>query len=119
MKIQYQTFNFRDNTVALIGQAEEIITEYMAEGYELTLRQLYYQFVARGIIANKDSEYKRLGSIVNDARLAGLLDWKAIVDRTRKIQINSHWEEPSEIIQAAANSYALDTRQTQPVYVEV
>lgn len=119
MKIQYQTFNFRDNTVALIDQAEEIITEYMAEGYELTLRQLYYQFVARGIIANKDSEYKRLGSIINDARLAGLLDWKAIVDRTRKIQINSHWEDPSEIIQETADCYALDTRQTQPIYVEV
>lgn len=112
-------FNFRGSTVTLIDQAEEIIAEYMAEDYELTLRQLYYQFVARGIIANKNSEYKRLGSIVNDARLAGLLDWDAIVDRTRKIQINSHWKDPSEIIQSAVNCYALDTRKTQPTYIEV
>lgn len=119
MLIQYQKFSFRNSTVTLIEQADEIITEYMAEGYELTLRQLYYQFVARGIIANKDSEYKRLGSVVNDARLAGMLDWSAIVDRTRKIQINSHWENPSEIIQETVDVYALDTRKTQSVYIEV
>lgn len=119
MKYQYQTFNFRANTLELIGQANEIIDEYLAEGYELTLRQLYYQFVARGIIPNKDSEYKRIGSVVNDGRLAGEIDWDAIVDRTRKIQINSHWDDPSEILQSSADCYAIDTRATQDVYVEV
>lgn len=119
MLLQYQTFNFRQSTIALIDQANEIIAEYLAEGYELTLRQLYYQFVARAIIPNKDSEYKRLGSVINDGRLAGIIDWKAIVDRTRKIQINGHWDSPSDIIQDSANCYAIDTRETQEVYVEV
>lgn len=94
MKIEYQTFNFRNTTLKLIEQANKIIAEYLAEGYELTLRQLYYQFVARGYIANRENEYKKLGSIINDARLAGELDWLAIVDRTRQIKGNSHWEQP-------------------------
>jgi hypothetical protein len=118
-KIQYQDFNFREATLSTIEKANDIIDEYLAEGYELTLRQLYYQFVARGIIPNKDSEYKRLGSVVNDGRLAGLVDWNAIVDRTRKIQINGHWDSPEDIIQESANCYAIDTRETQEVYVEV
>lgn len=116
---QYKAFNFRQNTIALIDQANDIIAEYLAEGYELTLRQLYYQFVARGLIPNKDSEYKRLGSVINDSRLAGLVDWDAIVDRTRKIQINGHWDNPSDIIQSSADCYAIDTRETQDIYVEV
>ena len=119
MRIEYQTFNFRSGTLGLIEQANEIIDEYLVEGYELTLRQLYYQFVARGIVPNKDSEYKRLGSVINDGRLAGMIDWEAIVDRTRKIQINGHWDDPSDIIQDSANSYAIDTRKIQEVYVEV
>lgn len=118
MKYTYQNFNFRDASLGLIGQANEIIEEYQAEGYELTLRQLYYQFVARGLVENKAAEYNRLGKLVGNGRLAGLIDWKAIVDRTRHIEINSHWEKPSDIIQSAADSYALDTRIDQDVYIE-
>lgn len=119
MKIQYKNFNFRNATLGIIEKANDIIAEYMAEGYELTLRQLYYQFVARGLIENKEIEYKRIGGVLNDGRLAGEIDWNAIVDRTRKIQINGHWDSPSDIIQESADCYAIDTRETQEVYVEV
>ena len=83
------------------------------------MRQLYYQFVARGWIANKQQEYKRLGEIVNDGRLAGLIDWNAIEDRTRGLGGNSHWSDPSRVIQSAASSYQIDKWQDQPYRVEV
>jgi len=89
-KIAYKDKNFSPSTLAVIDQANEIIDEYQTDGLKLTLRQLYYQFVSRALIANKQSEYKRLGSIINDARLAGLVDWKAIEDRTRNLKRNSH-----------------------------
>ena len=76
--------------------------------FDLTLRQLYYQFVSRDLIKNSDREYKRLGSIINDARLAGLLDWSRITDRTRNVRMNSHWSTPSDIMRSAAHSFALD-----------
>ena len=75
--------NFRAASLAIIDQANEIITEYRAQGYSLTLRQLYYQFVARDLISNTVKSYSKLGNIINDARLAGLVDWSAIEDRTR------------------------------------
>jgi hypothetical protein len=43
--------------------------------YRSQVRQLFYQFVARQIIANSDSEYGRLGRTMVDARRAGLVDW--------------------------------------------
>jgi len=119
MKYQYQDLNLRKSTLTVIAKANEIIDEYMAEGYELTLRQLYYQFVARGLSENREREYKRLGSVLSDGRLAGKIDWNAIVDRTRQIKENSHWEDPSEILQSATDSYALDTRKGQSTYIEV
>lgn len=66
------------------------LRRWSSDALELTLRQLFYQFVSRGLIANKDSEYKRLGGIVNDARLAGLIDWNHITDRTRRLRGTSH-----------------------------
>ncbi len=111
--------NFSAGSREIIASAIAIIDEYNAQGFTLTLRQLYYQFVARGLIANKQTEYKRIGSIVNDARLAGLIDWEAIEDRTRFLRSNSHWDSPASIIRSAAAGFAVDKWADQPHRVEV
>lgn len=49
--------NFRRETLAVIYQANEIIEEMRAAGYTLTVRQLYYQFVAKGLLPNKQENY--------------------------------------------------------------
>ncbi len=119
MKVAYCDINFQGKTQKIIETANTIIDEYEADGYDLTLRQLYYQFVARDIIPNKQSEYNKLGTAVNNGRLAGLIDWNSIVDRTRKHEANSHWDSPSDIIESCAESYAVDTRADQDDYLEV
>ena len=78
----FKATKFRASSLAIIDQANEIIDEYQADGYDLTLRQLYYQFVARNLIPNSQSEYNKLGTAINNGRLAGLIDWDAIKDRT-------------------------------------
>lgn len=118
-KVCYIPRDFKADSLEIIDKANQIIAEYRQAGLRLTLRQLYYQFVARDLIANKQSEYKRLGSIVNDARLAGLIDWHAIEDRTRNIRSNAHWDDPADIIEAASRSFALDKWEGQRRRVEV
>lgn len=110
---------FSSDTLATIEAANTIIAEYQADGFTLTLRQLYYQFVARDMLKNRQSEYKRLGAILNDARLAGLVDWAAIEDRTRSLRDVSTWDAPGNIIKSAAHSYKEDLWAKQPVRVEV
>lgn len=118
-KICYTKKRFGAATLGMIGQANTIIEEYQAQGFFLTLRQLYYQFVSRDLLANKVTEYKRLGSIINDARLAGLIDWTAIEDRTRNLHRQPSWTDPESIIGVCADSFRLDLWSTQPVRVEV
>ncbi len=118
-KIEYKKTSFRDGTLVLIEQANEIIEEYRKEGFVLTLRQLYYQFVARGLIANKQREYKRLGGVVADARLAGLLDWGAIEDRGRNLITISSWDSPADIVSACAASFKVDRWEGQRYRPEV
>lgn len=119
MKQTYIEKSFRADSLLIIQQANEIIDEYTAEGFSLTLRQLYYQFVARDLLPNSQRSYKRLGSIINDARLAGYIDWDAIVDRTRNLKSNPHWTSPGSIIESAAYSYRRDLWAGQPYRVEV
>lgn len=118
-KVQYREQKFRGSSLAMIDRANAIIEEYEAQGYTLTLRQLYYQLVARDVIPNKQTEYNRLSGILNDARLAGLVDWDALEDRTRNLRSLSHWREPAGVIRSAAASYHLDYWADQPAYVEV
>lgn len=118
-KIQYREINFRGKSLELISLVNEVINEYKGQGYELTLRQAYYQLVARGYIPNNERSYKNIGNLINDGRLAGLIDWHAITDRTRNLRSNSHWDEPSEVIESAKYSYLLDKWEGQPNYVEV
>lgn len=118
-KIKYKDFEFRADTLSLIKTCNGVIAEYAAQGFTLTLRQLYYQMVARAYIKNKVQEYKRLGSIVNDARLAGLIDWNSIEDRTRNLRSVSHWDEPSDIIESAATSFRMDKWSDQQYRPEV
>lgn len=114
--------NFREDTLRLIETCNKVISEYQDQGFILTLRQLYYQMVARTIIPNKQSEYKRLGSIINDARLAGLIDWSAIEDRTRNLRSLSMWLNPQSILQAVAYQYRenpwLDQEWAPEVWIE-
>ena len=118
-KICYRKKKFSADREEKITKANEIIEEYKQQGFELTLRQLYYQFVSRGLIPNNQREYKNLGDVINDARLAGLIDWEAIVDRTRNLRSLSHWENPSSIISACANQFRNDKWESQPRRVEV
>ena len=118
-KISYIEKSFTVKTLATIEQANDIIEEYQADDLDLTLRQLYYQFVSRDFIPNKQSAYKRLGGIISDARMAGLIDWKAIEDRTRNIKGNTHWNNPGQIVRAAARGFQLDHWDNQQYKVEV
>lgn len=118
-RIAYETKNFRASTLAVIEQANEILHDYAAQGYDLTLRQLYYQFVARDLIPNSDREYGKLGDVVNNARLAGMIDWNHITDRTRYVRTPPSWESPESIIRGAADGYSIDLHEDQPVHIEV
>ncbi len=118
-KILYVEHKFRSDALETIEKANAILIEYAEQGYDLTLRQLYYQFVSRGFIANNQREYKALGSIINDARLAGLVDWDHIVDRTRNIRGNNHWKAPSSIIESCAQQFQYDKWADQETRCEV
>jgi hypothetical protein len=115
----FEARHFQAKTAAMIDHANSIIAEYQARGFTLTLRQLYYQFVARSLIDNKQSEYKRLGDVIKNGRRCGLIDWDAIEDRTRNMRRRPSWDSPAEIVAAAAEQYREDLWRGQVFRLEV
>lgn len=137
-EICYVPKRFRNATLGIIVKANTIIAEYQKQGFRLTLRQIYYQMIARDLFPeswidpvynarhglppdtkNTLKNYKRLGDILNDGRLAGLIDWEAIEDRTRALQSNAHWDSPGQIVRACAQQFQYDLWGDQDYYCEV
>lgn len=115
--------NFRRSSLEIIELADQIATDYKRRGYNLTLRQLYYQFIARDAFANTEQNYKRLGSIINDARMVGMIDWSHIEDRGRESH-GTDWlgtEPPSfqAQIEYLQYTHSLDLWRDQDRRVEV
>jgi hypothetical protein len=103
----------------IIDQANAICAQYLQQGYDLTLRQLYYQFVARGLLANKQENYDLLGRVCVKARENGYMDWDYLTDRTRNLASLPHWETPADILKSAVASFRLDKWAEADHVVEV
>jgi hypothetical protein len=103
--------------IAIIGELRDY--------WPLTVRQTYYQAVSRLLIANKQSEYRKVSRLLTTLRRHDLLPWHAIEDRTRTTFGKRGMPNVGEYIQDAVQSF-LDPDyygrcyiQDQPVYVEV
>lgn len=120
MKNQVENYNPSSKSRIIINKSNEIIEEYISKGFNLTLRQLYYQFVARGFIPNNKKSYDNLGKIISKARRGGFIDWNAITDRTRFLRgWGSTYNNIPEFIIQKSYQYKLDCWENQDVYIEV
>lgn len=123
MKEAFKEVRFRESSRTVIDQANEIIAAYETDGIQLTLRQLYYQFVSRNWLPNTERSYKNLSATISDGRLAGLIDWSAIDDLGRTPSIPGFYDTRADFVnmlkRSAKSGYVLDHWKGQSYYVEL
>lgn len=119
MKETFTTKKFGSDALEMIETINVILENYAGQGYDLSLRQLYYQLVSKNLVPNTEKSYKNVGSLVSDARLAGRIDWDMIKDRGREMVANPHWDGTQDFIESVAPQYRFDLWDDQPKYVEV
>lgn len=117
--IKYVDKKFSAEKRELISRAAARAADMANQGYDMTVRQLYYFFVKQNLIPNKEESYKMVINLVRDARRAGLLDWNHIVDRTRGAKGPQHWTSVGAFMNAAAGSYDVNWWKNQKNHVEV
>lgn len=137
MKEKFQDFKFSAPVAGAIQQICRIVEEYDAQGYDLSARQIHYQFVSRNLHQhfpevftdtdpksgartwNNGPNVKRMEGLISDARMAGLIDWDAIKDRNRVTECVGTWPDMASYLQALNQQYRRSKWTDQPAYVEV
>jgi len=102
--------------------AREIAQELSAY-LPLTLRQLFYQMVAKLLIPNTESQYKGLSGALAKARKEGSLDWGVIEDRTRPLYGSIGYQDQDaylhRLLDYAYYHYERRLMKGQDRYIEV
>jgi hypothetical protein len=138
VKKAFKITKMRPDTLAIVEAADQILEEYDAGGYRMTLRQLYYQFISRDIFPdswidpvynrknglepntkNTEKNYKRLGNTISKGRMSGLLDWDFLEDRGREPVEWTEYASLDQAIERLIRLYRLERWDTQDNYVEV
>lgn len=121
MKEAYVSQRFNKKSAHLITLCNDIVNSYIKKGLVMTIRQLYYQLVARGHIPNTVQSYENIQGLMNNARLAGLIDWEGIEDRMRNFITRTHFKNGKHLLDSAANWYHEDlwSEQENRVFVVV
>lgn len=119
MKELFIEKRFGSDALGMIKTINGILDDYRSQGFDLSLRQLYYQLVSKALIENTERSYKNIGNLVSDARLAGMIDWDMIRDRGREMIKNPHWEDPKDFLENVAPQYRFNLWRDQESYVEV
>ena len=136
--IRYSKKRIGPGRLLIIDKANEILEDYAAQGFDMTLRQLYYQFIAHDYFPDSriDRKYNRehgldpdtkntaknytwLGDIISDGRLCGLVDWEQIEDRTRNLESRSSWDTTRDMLDTAYYGYHRSRWENQPCRLEV
>ena len=103
-------------SLELLEQVQKIMGSY---DFALTLRQIYYQLVAKQIIPNEQRYYKKLSRICVAGRDEGILPEEGFADRLREVDKLSSWVDLNEFMETVRRSYHKDKWQNQDRYLEI
>lgn len=86
----------------------------------MTVRQVFYQLVARGIIDKTEDQYQ--GSVIRlmtDMRLDGRLSYDWVVDESRRVRITETYDSIEYAIERTAEFYRRSALAQSPDYLEI
>lgn len=102
-------------TQGLVEAIGMIVDEYD----RMTIRQLYYQLVSRGVIEKTESAYKRVCDVSGQMRIRGDLPYGKIADGNRQRRRVAQWSSARDLMVSAVNQYRKDYWLHQPEHIEV
>jgi hypothetical protein len=107
-------------TKATIKNIRQAIYDVIDDDTPMTVRQVFYQLVARGIIEKTEAAYK--GTVIRlmtEMRLGGDLPWDWVVDESRRVRITETYDSIADAIEKTAEFYRRSALDQCPGYVEV
>jgi len=118
MKIRYTGHSFSKHNGVLIKQINSMFEAYAGQGYQITLRQLYYYLISKHKMGNTAAKYKALAKLVEDACLSGDIDWNWL-QASRRMSRGFFYKKPLDILQTCTQKFRVDPWAPQSSRVEV
>jgi hypothetical protein len=85
----------------------------------MSTRQIFYQCVSLGAVANSETGYGRVQRLVVEMRRSGEIPYHRVVDRTRAKHHRSGWEGAAHIISASATQFRRNVWSSQDTIVMI
>ena len=121
-KTKRRQWSWTRNRLDQAHQIKTVVNE-LEEYWPLTLRQIYYQLVNPGLIANTRSRYNDLSKVIKQMRLDEYLPWGVLEDRHRRVTdkrgFTDHHQFIDQELEGFLDGYGRCYVQTQENYVEL
>jgi hypothetical protein len=86
----------------------------------MTVRQVFYQLVTRGVIEKTEKEYQTtVIRLMVDMRIEGELPWNHVVDESRRRRITQTHDNVSEAVEDCARFYRRSALREAADYIEI
>lgn len=106
---QYKTRVLWDAILAIAGAYDQ----------PMTVRQIFYQCVSRGVIPKTEQAYKRIADATVQLRLSGELPYQKIADGTRTRRTVNSYDSLSEVLEETRHTFRRNLWRDQDHHVEV
>jgi len=107
-------------TKAEIAIVRAAILDVVGDDPPMTVRQVFYQLVARGVIEKTERQYqKTVIRLMTEMRLSGELPYDWVVDESRRVRITQTYDNVRDAIEQTAEFYRRSALAQSDAYVEV
>jgi len=118
--VTYRACPTKRRTKAEVEAIRSAIHDVLKADHPQTVRQVFYQLVARGVIEKSEKEYQ--GTVIRllgEMRLADKISWDWIIDETRKGKVTRTFDSVTDALRDTAKFYRRSALRESDVYIEV
>jgi hypothetical protein len=107
-------------TKAEIVAIRKAIKAVIGDDPPMTVRQVFYQLVARGVIEKTEAEYQStVIRLMAEVRLEGGLRWDWVVDESRRVRLTETFDSITDAIESTAKFYRRSALKQASDYLEI
>jgi hypothetical protein len=107
-------------TKADIDGIKQAIIDVVSSDPPMTVRQVFYQLVTRGVIEKTEEQYQRtVIRLMTDMRLSGELRYSWVIDESRHRRITQTYDNVTEALQHTAEFYRRSALREADDYLEI
>ena len=107
-------------TRAAIDGIKQAILDVISDDPPMTVRQVFYQLVARGVIEKTEAQYQQtVIRLMTDMRIADELPFEWVIDESRRRRITQTFESITNALEYTAKFYRRSALEAADDYLEI